>query len=68
MKLIVPHVRGGEVWGGYGAEVQLYNLAKDPSETNNLASQPGFEPTVDRLAKLLDSWWKPGRERHSVKE
>ena len=40
-----------------GAEVELYDLAADPTETKNLASA---EPArVAELSKQLDAWWKP---------
>jgi uncharacterized sulfatase len=52
MKLIVPdaaNVKNGKI--------ELYDLAKDPTETNNLAAmRPDL---VKDLKKILDAWWKP---------
>jgi uncharacterized sulfatase len=61
-KLIVPHPKDGKVWGDYGNLIQLYNLAEDPNETENLASDPRSRPTVDRLHVMLDRWWSAGGE------
>lgn len=51
-KLIVPHepnVKGGKA--------ELYDLSKDPTETNNLAAK--HPDRVAELKKKLDTWWKP---------
>ncbi len=53
-KLIVPHAKDGKVWGDYGNLIQLYNLAEDPDETENLASDLDRE-TIDRLHVKLGS-------------
>jgi uncharacterized sulfatase len=37
------------------AKAELYNVAKDPIEENNLASSE--KAKVERLTKLLDRWW-----------
>lgn len=58
-KLIVPHLRNGSVWGGYGDVPQLYDLASDPAEQNNLASDADYRETLDRLRDRLDQWWLP---------
>ena len=51
-KLIVPTTSNEP-----GSEVELYDLAADPTETKNLASA---EPArVAELSKQLDAWWKP---------
>ncbi|MBA4017280.1 MAG: sulfatase [Pirellula sp.] len=51
-KLIVP-TAANEPSG----EVELYDLAADPTETKNLASA---EPArVAEMTKQLDAWWKP---------
>lgn len=51
-KLIVPTTSNEP-----GAEVELYDLAADPTETKNLAAA---EPArVAELSKQLDAWWKP---------
>jgi len=36
---------------------ELYNLAKDPHEENNLIAQ--YPDKAKELKKLLDKWWKP---------
>ncbi|HEX4148920.1 MAG TPA: sulfatase [Pirellulales bacterium] len=51
MKLIVPHAPN------VVAPVELYDLAEDPGETKDLASQQ--PETVKRLEAELDAWWKP---------
>jgi uncharacterized sulfatase len=51
-KLIVPHepnVRGGKP--------ELYDLAKDPTETKNLATTD--PDRVKQLTKRANAWWKP---------
>lgn len=51
-KLIVPTTSNEP-----GAEVELYDLAADPTETKNLAAA---EPKrVAELSQQLDAWWKP---------
>jgi uncharacterized sulfatase len=51
-KLIVPDPRNSP-----DSPVELYDLAADPAETSNLASQePG---KVADLKSLVDSWWNP---------
>ncbi|MEQ8791239.1 MAG: sulfatase [Pirellulaceae bacterium] len=47
-KLIAPHG---------GGKVELYNLAKDPHEKNNLAGE--MPDLVARLTKKLNAWWTP---------
>ena len=52
-KLIVPHAPNVK-----GGEVELYNLAADPHEKDNLA-----KASPDKVAALrakLDAWWTPG--------
>jgi uncharacterized sulfatase len=52
MKLIVPNkanVKGGKL--------ELYDLAKDPTEKDNLVAQK--PDLVKELNKKLDAWWKP---------
>jgi uncharacterized sulfatase len=51
-KLIVPHepnVKAGKP--------ELYDLAKDPMETKNLAAK--YQDRVIELQKELDQWWQP---------
>lgn len=57
-KLIVPH-RANEP----AAEVELYDLAEDPFEQDNLAAK---EPErVAELTKRLDAWWKPETKKET---
>jgi uncharacterized sulfatase len=51
-KLIVPHAANVK-----DGKVELYDLAKDPHETDNLAAKHA-EKVAD-LTKKLDAWWKP---------
>ena len=64
-KWIVPHQRGGQVWGNYGDHVQLYNLASDPQERVNLADTPKHRERVEQMTKLLDRWWLPNDDHDS---
>ncbi|HVW02851.1 MAG TPA: sulfatase, partial [Planctomycetaceae bacterium] len=51
-KLIVPDPRNEP-----NGKVELYDLAADPNETDNLAAK---EPeVVARLKRALDQWWDP---------
>ncbi len=51
-KLIVP-----APWNETNSAPELYNLARDPAETRNLATdQP---KRVARLRRALDDWWTP---------
>lgn len=53
-KLIVPHVAADADGPG---KMELYNLAKDPTEKTNLAQD---EPQrIAELQKKLDTWWTP---------
>jgi uncharacterized sulfatase len=49
-KLILPQERN--------APPELYDLAKDPGETNNIA--PGEPGRVRYLRKQINRWWTPG--------
>ncbi len=40
-------------------DVELYDLAADPTEKNNVAARHG--ETVKALTKLLNDWWQPNR-------
>jgi arylsulfatase A-like enzyme len=51
-KLIVPHAANEPK-----AAVELYDVSKDPHETENLAAK--HPDKVTALAKRLDGWWKP---------
>ena len=41
-----------------GGEYELYDLTKDPLETNNLASDPGHAAVLKELAAQLEAWQK----------
>lgn len=41
-----------------GGEVELYDLTKDPLETNNLAKDPAYAETLQGLAAQLEAWQK----------
>lgn len=41
-----------------GGAVELYDLTKDPRETNNLAQDPAYAATVQELAAQLEAWQK----------
>jgi hypothetical protein len=60
--LILPHSHDGKVWGNYGDSPQLYNLENDPAERRNLAGDPEFAETFQRLRQALDAWWLPEHE------
>jgi arylsulfatase A-like enzyme len=51
-KLILPHHTETE-----NPFPELYNLAKDPKEMNNLA--PKESSRVETMSQQLDTWWKP---------
>ena len=55
-KLIIPET------DNYQGDPELYNLANDPEERNNLAGRPEFEAKVRELQVLADEWWKPGQD------
>jgi arylsulfatase A-like enzyme len=40
-----------------GAQPELYHLAKDPREENNLAAQEAER--IKSMASLLNAWWQP---------
>jgi uncharacterized sulfatase len=51
MKLLLPTALEA------GAEVELYDVIRDPMETKNLAAE---KPTVvSEITAALDAWWKP---------
>ena len=41
-----------------GSETELYDLTKDPQETNNLAKDPAHAAILKELATQLDAWQK----------
>jgi uncharacterized sulfatase len=55
-KLIAP-VAGREGEDVPPDRLQLYHVAIDPLETNNLADKE--TPRVEALRRKLDAWWKP---------
>jgi len=62
LKLIVPHQRGKRAaWNEYVAGPALFDLARDPTETQDLSGEPAQSVNVKRLRKLLDDWWTPGK-------
>ena len=40
----------------------LYNLEKDPGETQNLYNDPAYAETIARLEALVDDWDRVGKE------
>ncbi len=57
LKLIVPYANAnGEPWNSYVRELTLYDLAIDPEETRNLATNPEYASDVERLRKRLKAW------------
>ena len=40
-------------WGEDGQDVELYDLAKDPHEFTNVAEEPTYRETREKLAQLL---------------
>jgi uncharacterized sulfatase len=63
-KIIVPHAPNRDLpiglnqpQTGWGTAVELYDITRDPTESNNIAAQkPGI---VKELQTALDRWWKP---------
>jgi choline-sulfatase len=53
-KLICNERKNARKNGGY----ELYDLEKDPQETNSLAADPACGETVKKLAAQLDAWQK----------
>jgi uncharacterized sulfatase len=51
-KLILPHAANTP-----GGKAELYDLAKDPHETDNLAEKQPYR--VAALTQKLNAWWKP---------
>jgi arylsulfatase A-like enzyme len=39
-------------------ETELYRVASDPDEVENLAHDPAHAATRDRLAALVEDWWQ----------
>ena len=55
LKLIVPH--GKQPWGGYLKMPALFDIAKDPRETSDLANDPARSNDIARLVTMLNAWW-----------
>jgi arylsulfatase A-like enzyme len=62
-KLIDGAGSGGWSGEGDGLPGQLYDMEADPSEQNNLYSDPGYKHIVDRLKGLLTESKTRGRSR-----
>ncbi|TVS16559.1 MAG: sulfatase [Planctomycetaceae bacterium] len=57
-KLIVPTAAAGrKPWRAYLDGPALFDLAKDPHETENLIQREDLADTVADLRRLLDHWW-----------
>lgn len=55
-KLILP--QGEKPWGNYLKKDALFNLAEDPTEMQNLITDPDLAPVVARLRNAIDAWWQ----------
>lgn len=64
-KLILPNkdmvkkdatTRAEEIAGYYSKDIQLFNLAEDPSELKNVAAAHPEE--VERLTEKINAWWQ----------
>jgi hypothetical protein len=51
MKLLLPTALEA------GAEVELYDVIRDPMETKNLAAQK--PAVVSEISAAIDTWWRP---------
>jgi arylsulfatase A-like enzyme len=49
-----------EIYFGERPDEELYDVRKDPSQLNNLASDPAFAKELDRHRKYLDQWLVKG--------
>ena len=43
--------------------VELFDLADDPAEQRNLATDPQHAVRAEQMRARLDAWWNPGREK-----
>jgi len=60
LKLIVPHRHGnGRPWKDYLDGPALFDVVRDPDETNNRIDDPDYAQAVSRLRERLDDWWSP---------
>jgi uncharacterized sulfatase len=60
LKLIVTHPQQApRPWGAYLSKDALFDVVRDPGETNNLIGQADYDDQLAELRDLLDAWWKP---------
>ena len=60
-KLITLHTHGKRTaWNAYLSRDALFNLSRDPAETENLIARSDYQGVVTSLRKQLDDWWLPG--------
>ncbi|MCR9230542.1 MAG: sulfatase-like hydrolase/transferase [bacterium] len=61
LKLITSHNANpqGKTWNNYTRGDVLYDVVKDPAETNNLIDDPQFKVPQQTLRELLNQWWNP---------
>lgn len=52
-----------EHWFGKRPVEELYDLAKDPHQINNLAKNPAFQDELKRHRKLLEDWIKESGDK-----
>jgi len=59
-KYIHPHAPdGGKPWGSYLSKPALYDVVKDPDESNNLLGDGEYAEIAASLKRQLDDWWDP---------
>ena len=59
-KLIVPASHGiRQPWNNYVKSPALFDLLRDPEESNNLINDPDLAGVVVTLSKAMDDWWLP---------
>jgi uncharacterized sulfatase len=57
-------VTGHPTGQNLGAAVQLYNLATDPGEKNNLANNPAHATRLAAMTTTLENWWNTNRPKY----
>jgi arylsulfatase A-like enzyme len=55
-------------WFGLRPEEELYDLAKDPFQINNLAANPAFADQLKRHRKILTNWIKESGDKGEQQE
>lgn len=55
-------------WFGLRPEEELYDLAKDPFQINNLATDPAFEKQLTRHRRILNTWIKQSGDQGETQE